>query len=44
MQKDLLQKKLLPKSIGTGFRDNFNFKDISIINDKIGKPFFCNYK
>ena len=26
--------------MGTGFRDNFNFKDISIINNKLGKPSF----
>ena len=40
MQKDLLQKKLLSKSLGTGFRYTLNFKDISIINDKLGKPSF----
>ena len=28
------------KSLGTGFRDGFNFKDISVINDKLGKPSF----
>jgi len=33
-------KEALAKSIGTGFRDNFNFKDISVINDKLGKPSF----
>ena len=33
------------KSLGTGFRNGFNFKDISIINDKLGKPsFFINKK
>jgi len=26
--------------LALGFRDNFNFKDISIINDKLGKPSF----
>jgi holo-[acyl-carrier protein] synthase len=33
-------KEALAKSIGTGFRDNFNFKDISVINNKLGKPSF----
>ena len=33
-------KEALSKSIGTGFRDNFNFKDISIVNNKLGKPSF----
>ena len=33
-------KEAFSKSIGTGFRDNFNFKDISVINDKMGKPKF----
>ena len=31
-------KEAFVKSIGTGFRNNLNFKDISIINDKLGKP------
>ena len=38
--KRFAAKEALSKSIGTGFRDNFNFKDISIINDKLGKPSF----
>jgi holo-[acyl-carrier protein] synthase len=33
------------KSLGTGFRDGLNLKDISVINDKLGKPsFFINKK
>ena len=28
------------KAIGTGFRNNLNFKDISIVNDELGKPSF----
>ena len=28
------------KSIGTGFRGGLNYNDISIINDKLGKPSF----
>ena len=38
--KRFAAKEALAKSIGTGFRNGFNFKDISIINDKLGKPSF----
>ena len=38
--KRFAAKEALAKSIGTGFRSNLNFKDISIINDKLGKPSF----
>ena len=38
--KRFAAKEALAKSIGIGFRDGFNFKDISIINDKFGKPSF----
>ena len=38
--KRFAAKEAFVKSIGTGFRDDFNFKDISIINDKMGKPSF----
>ena len=38
--KRFAAKEAFSKSIGTGFRDSFNFKDISIINDKLGKPSF----
>ena len=30
-------KEALAKSIGIGFRENLNFKDIQILNDKMGK-------
>ena len=36
--KRFAAKEAFAKSVGTGFRDDFNFKDISIINDKLGKP------
>ena len=39
--KRFAAKEAFAKSIGTGFRDNFNFKDISIIKDKLGKPSFA---
>ena len=38
--KRFAAKEAFSKAIGTGFRDNLNFKDISIINDKLGKPSF----
>ena len=38
--KRFAAKEAFAKSIGIGFRNNLNFKDISIINDKMGKPSF----
>ena len=38
--KRFVAKESLAKSLGSGFRDNLNFKDIEILNDKNGKPFF----
>jgi holo-[acyl-carrier protein] synthase len=38
--KRFAAKEAFAKSIGIGFRDNLNFKDISIANDKLGKPSF----
>jgi len=38
--KRFAAKEAFAKSIGTGFRNNLNLKDISIINDKLGKPSF----
>ena len=34
----------MAKSLGTGFRKNLNFKDIEILNDKIGKPYYFRSK
>ena len=39
--KRFAAKESLSKAIGTGFRNDLNFKDITIVNDKYGKP---NYK
>tara|TARA_Y100001970_G_scaffold278022_1_gene383110 strand:- start:2979 stop:3365 length:387 start_codon:yes stop_codon:yes gene_type:complete len=36
--KRFAAKESLSKAIGTGFRNGISFKDISIINDKYGKP------
>ena len=38
--KRFAAKEAFAKSIGTGFRDGLNFKDISIVNNKAGKPSF----
>ena len=38
--KRFAAKEAFAKSIGTGFRGNLNYKDISIVNDKLGKPSF----
>ena len=38
--KRFAAKESLAKALGTGFRDGLNFKDISIINDKLGKPYY----
>ena len=42
--KRFAAKEALAKSIGTGFRNNLNFKDIQILNDKIGKPYYQKSK
>ena len=42
--KRFAAKEAFAKSIGTGFRDNLNFKDIEILNDKKGKPFYFKSK
>ena len=38
--KRFAAKEAFAKSIGTGFRNDINFKDITVINDKLGKPSF----
>ena len=38
--KRFAAKEAFAKSIGTGFRDGLNFKDVSIINNKLGQPSF----
>ena len=44
LSKRFAAKEALAKSIGTGFRNNLNFKDIQILNDKIGKPYYQKSK
>ena len=38
--KRFAAKESLSKAIGTGFRKGLNFNDISIVNDKYGKPHY----
>ena len=38
--KRFAAKESLAKALGTGFRNKLNFKDIEIINDKLGKPYY----
>ena len=38
--KRFAAKESLVKTIGTGFRKNINLKDIEILNDKLGKPYY----
>jgi holo-[acyl-carrier protein] synthase len=38
--KRFAAKESFAKSLGTGFRKNLNLKDIEILNDKLGKPYF----
>ena len=33
-------KEAFSKALGTGFRMNLNFKDIEVVNDKMGKPYY----
>ena len=40
LSKRFSAKEAFVKSLGTGFRNNLCFKDISILNDKKGKPYF----
>ena len=42
--KRFAAKEALVKSLGIGFRNNLNFKDIEILNDDIGKPFYYKSK
>ena len=33
-------KESFSKALGTGFRKGLNFKDVEILNDNLGKPYF----
>jgi len=38
--KRFAAKESFAKALGTGFRNNLNFKDIEIVKNNIGKPFY----
>ncbi len=42
--KRFAAKESFVKSLGTGLRYKLNFKDIEILNDNIGKPYFYKSK
>ncbi len=42
--KRFAAKEAFSKSFGTGIRGNLSFKDIEILNNKMGKPFFYKSK
>tara|TARA_B100000282_G_scaffold132346_1_gene94839 strand:- start:68 stop:454 length:387 start_codon:yes stop_codon:yes gene_type:complete len=42
--KRFAAKEAFAKSLGTGFRNSLNFKDIEIINDNVGKPYYLRSK
>ena len=42
--KRFAAKEAFAKALGTGFRNNLNFKDIEVINNKFGKPYYAKNK
>ena len=42
--KRFAAKESFAKSLGTGIRKDLNFKDIQILNDNIGKPYYLKTK
>ncbi|MBD1140751.1 holo-ACP synthase [Pelagibacterales bacterium SAG-MED39] len=42
--KRFAAKESLSKSLGTGFRNDLHFKDVEVLNDKMGKPYFVKTK
>ena len=38
--KRFAAKESFAKSLGTGFRNKLNYKDIQIFNNKLGKPYY----
>ena len=42
--KRFAAKEAFVKALGTGFRNNINFSDIEVINNKLGKPKINNSK
>ena len=44
LAKRFAAKESFSKSLGTGFRNNLDFKDIQILNDPMGKPYYLKSK
>ena len=42
--KRFAAKEAFAKALGTGFRNDLNFRDIEIMNDKFGKPYYSKTK
>jgi len=42
--KRFAAKEAFAKALGTGFRNDLNFKDIEIMNDNFGKPYYLMTK
>ena len=42
--KRFAAKEAFSKALGKGFRNNLNFRDIEVINNKFGKPFYVKNK
>ena len=42
--KRFVAKEALAKSIGTGFRNDLNLRDVEILNDRLGKPYYYKSK
>ena len=42
--KRFAAKEAFSKALGTGLRINLNFKDIEVVNDKMGKPYYVKNK
>tara|TARA_B100001057_G_C22641827_1_gene868545 strand:- start:152 stop:538 length:387 start_codon:yes stop_codon:yes gene_type:complete len=42
--KRFAAKEAFSKAIGTGFSQNLNFKDIEVLNDQNGKPYYIMTK
>ena len=40
--KRFAAKEAFSKALGTGFRGGISFKNIEILNDKMGKPYYYN--
>ena len=44
LSKRFAAKEAFAKALGTGFRNNLNFKDIEIVHNKLGKPNYLKNK